>query len=82
MTTGVEVDFIVDDMAFAIEAKASRAAGPNHLKGLRELLREYPKVRRRFLVSLDPQPRVTDDGIDILPYQVFAQRLWQGDLLR
>ena len=82
LTTGVEVDFIVDDMAYALEAKASRAVTADHLKGLRELVRDHPKVKRRVVVSLDPRPRVTEDGIEILPYGVFAQRLWQGDLLR
>ncbi len=50
--------------------------------GLRELVRDSSEVKRRFVVSLDPRPRVTEDGIEILPYVVFAQRLWQGDLLR
>jgi hypothetical protein len=39
-------------------------------------------VKRRFVVSLDPRPRRTEDGIEILPYAVFAERLWQGELLR
>lgn len=82
LTTGVEVDFIVDDMKFAIEAKASRSINADHLKALRELVRDYPHVQRRFVVSLDPRPRRTDDGIEILPYGQFAERLWQGDLLR
>ena len=54
----------------------------DHLKGLRELARDHPKVKRRFVVSLDRTPRVTEDGIEIMPYAVFAQRLWGDDLLR
>jgi predicted AAA+ superfamily ATPase len=82
LTTGVEVDFIIDDMAYAVEAKASRYVTADHLRGLRELAREHPRIKKRFVVSLDPQPRVTEDGIEVLPHAVFAQRLWQGDLLR
>jgi len=82
LSTGVEVDFVLDDMAYAIEAKASAAVHADHLKGLRELACDHPKVRRRFVVSLDPKPRRTEDGIDILPSAVFAERLWAGDLLR
>ena len=47
-----------------------------------KLVPDHSKVKHRFVVSLDPRPRVTEDGIEILPYEVFAQRLWQGDLLR
>jgi len=38
-------------------------------------------VGRRIVVSLDERPRRTDDGIDILPARIFAQRLWEDDLL-
>lgn len=81
LTSGVEVDFIIDDMAFAVEAKASRSVTVDHLRGLRELSREHPRVKKRFVVTLDTQPRVTEDRIEVLPYTVFTQRLWQGDLL-
>ena len=77
-----EVDFIIDDMAYAIEAKASRSVTSDHLKGLRELSLEHPRVKRRFVISLDARPRVTEDGIEVLPHKIFMQRLWQGDLLR
>jgi len=82
LTTGVEVDFIIDDMAYAVEAKASRSVTADHLRGLRELSHEHPRVKKRFVVSLDTQPRLTDDGIEVLPYIVFMRRLWQGDLFR
>lgn len=82
LTTGVEVDYVIDDMAYAVEAKAARSVNADHLKGLRELAREHPRLKRRFVVSLDPQARVTEDDIEILPYAVFTQRLWDGDLFR
>jgi predicted AAA+ superfamily ATPase len=80
LTTGVEVDFIIDDMVYAVEAKASRSVTADHLKGLRELSREHPRVKQRYVVSLDARPRATEDGIEVLPYKTFVQRLWQGDL--
>lgn len=49
------------------------------LRALRILADERPEVRR-IMVSLDPRPRRTDDGIDIIPATDFARRLWQGDL--
>jgi predicted AAA+ superfamily ATPase len=82
LTTGAEVDFILNDMEYAVEAKASRTVTTDQLRGMRELALEHSRVKKRFVVSLDIQPRVTEDGIEVLPYAVFAQRLWQGDLLR
>jgi uncharacterized protein (DUF111 family) len=32
------------------------------------------------VVSLEPQARLTDDGILILPHGEFVERLWAGDL--
>jgi predicted AAA+ superfamily ATPase len=82
LTTGAEVDFIINDMEYAVESKASRSVTADHLRGLRELSAEHPRVKKRFVVSLDSQMRRTEDGIEVLPYGVFAQRLWQGDLFR
>jgi hypothetical protein len=30
------------------------------------------------VISLDERPRLTDDGIEILPWQEFLVRLWGG----
>ena len=82
LASGIEVDFVVDDLRLAIEAKATPRVHTDHLKGLRELAREYPrKLGAKIVVSLDPRPRTTEDGIEILPPEVFAQRLWSDDLL-
>ena len=32
---------------------------------------------RRWLVCLEAKPRVTEDGIEILPYRLFAERAWR-----
>ena len=75
----VEVDFVIGDMRLAIEAKATANVTRKHLKGLRTLAEEHPGVRR-IVVCLEPRPRRTDDGIDIVPATDFAHRLWQGDV--
>ncbi|MBI3817096.1 MAG: ATP-binding protein [Planctomycetes bacterium] len=80
LTTGVEVDFIINDVEVAIEAKGTENVTDNHLRGLREIKNEHPKVKNRIVVSLDPRARRTEDGIDILPYREFADRLWNGAL--
>ena len=83
LPSGVEVDFAIGngDIEIAIEAKSSARITRNHLKGLRTLADEYPEVRRRVVVSQEPRPRRTEDGIDILPAAVFARRLWAGELV-
>jgi len=80
LTSGAEVDFIVNDMEVAIEAKATGKVNVDHLKWLRELIQEHPRLKKRIVVSLDGKRRKTEDGIEILPYREFTQRLWAGDL--
>jgi len=80
LTSGAEVDFIIDDMRVAIEAKASAKIVSDHLKGLRQLVQDHPRVGRRFMVCLEPKARRTDDSIEILPAHGFVERLAAGDL--
>jgi predicted AAA+ superfamily ATPase len=80
LASGIEVDFVVDDCRLAIEAKATARVQADHLRGLRELAADQ-RVRRRVVVSLDARSRRTEDGIDILPAHVFAQRLWAGEVV-
>ncbi len=82
LASGTEVDFIVNDMELAIEAKSSAKITHDHLRGLRELAKDHPKVKRRILVSLESRSRRSDDGIDIMTYSEFAKRLWSGELIR
>jgi predicted AAA+ superfamily ATPase len=79
LASGIEVDFIVGDVRCAIEAKAASRVTSDHLKGLRQLAVDQPGVRRRVVASLEPSPRVTEDGIEILPWRVFLDRLWSGE---
>ncbi|MXY77583.1 MAG: ATP-binding protein [Acidimicrobiia bacterium] len=79
LPSGIEVDFVIGDMRLAVEAKASARISSQHLKGLRTLAEEHPGVRR-IMVCLEPRPRRTDDGIDIIPATDFARGVWQGDL--
>jgi predicted AAA+ superfamily ATPase len=79
LASGIEVDFIVGAMEVAIEAKASARISSDHLKGLRKLIEDQPRIRRRIVVSLEPKRRKTEDGIEILPFKEFAaevDELW------
>lgn len=81
LTTGVEVDFILNDMEVAIEAKSSQNIVSDHFKNLRELKKDFPKIKSRYIVSLEKQVRTTEDGITVLPYKEFISRLWEGELV-
>jgi predicted AAA+ superfamily ATPase len=80
LASGIEVDFVVNDMDVAIEAKASARITSDHLKGLRQLVRDHRRVRRRIVVCLEPRARRTDDGIEILPAATFVRRLAAGEI--
>ena len=68
------------DMELALEAKASARITTDHLKGLRALVADHPRVRRRILVCLEPRARRTADGIEIVHWRRFAEDLWSGAL--
>lgn len=72
---GTEVDFIVNDVQVAIEAKGTANVTTDHLRGLRELARDHPRMPKRIVVCLEPRARRTDDGIDIIPAAEFGRRL-------
>lgn len=80
LPSGLEVDFIVDDMDLAVEAKASSRIHSGHLRGLKALAQEMPHRIRRVVVCLEPNPWRTDDGIAVLPAPDFVERLWGGRL--
>ena len=75
-----EVDFILGDHQVAVEVKSTDMAAPHHLKGLSAFAEEY-KVKELILVSLDPRPRKIYN-ITILPWKIFLERLWSGDLIK
>ena len=75
----IEVDFIVNHIDCAIEAKATYSVNKQHLKGLRQFMTDHPETKKRIIVSLDNKDRLTDDGIEILHYQTFLFQLWNGN---
>ena len=71
---------MLGDMQLAVEAKATSRVTRDHLKGLRSLEVDHPEVGRRVVACLESRARRTEDGIDILPAEVFVHRLWEGAL--
>jgi predicted AAA+ superfamily ATPase len=79
LSSGIEVDFIVNQLECAIESKSSNRVREDDLKGLRELQREYPEAGRRIVVCREPGARRTADGIEIHGVESFIGKLWNGD---
>lgn len=74
--TNLEVDFIVNG-EIAIETKTTRNVVRDDLKGLRAIAEEG-SFRRRIVVSDEPLEREVE-GVLILPWKVFIDRLWAGE---
>ena len=75
-----EVDFILGDNEVAVEVKATELANEKHLKGLKIFADEY-NTKRLILVSNDNLSRKTGN-ISILPWRVFLEELWAGEIIK
>lgn len=78
--SSAEVDFVINKMDCAIEAKATNKIKKDELHGLRELIKDQPCVKKRVVVSLVDTSRLTEDGIEILNYKDFVRQLWAGEI--
>ncbi len=81
LTTGREIDFILNDMEIAIEEKSSSRINGDHLKNIREVKKDFPSISACYVVCLEPRIRKTEDGIVIVPIQIFVQMLWEGAII-
>lgn len=77
--SGFEVDFIIADK-LAVETKTTKHYSKSDLKGLRAL-KEEGLFERYILVCREELPLKTEDGIEILPYEVFLDELWGNKYL-
>lgn len=78
LASGIEVDFVIGDLRVGLEAKATRRITDDHLRGLRHLRQDHPRVKLA-IVCLEPKRRRTTDGIDIMPVADFVDS--QDELL-
>lgn len=75
----IEVDFILGDHEVAIEVKSSNMETLRHIKGLKSFADEY-QVKKLIVVSIDPYPRKIEN-VDILPWNLFLDKLWAGEII-
>lgn len=78
-TSQLEVDFILGDHEVVLEVKGSPEVQSRHQKGIKAFQEEYV-AKRQLIVSLDTLPRKAGD-IQILPWQVFLDHLWDGKII-
>lgn len=78
-STGVEVDFLLGERELAVEVKSGKVHEGDY-NGL-NALHEERAVKKRIIVCCEKTPRLTEDGIFILPYEVFVEKLWAGELI-
>lgn len=78
-SSGFEVDFVLGDATLAVEVKSTDNPTRDHMKGLRAWKTEQ-KNSRCLLVCRAPRARKTEDGIEIMPWRSFLNRLWAGEL--
>ena len=78
--SGYEVDFILGDFHAAIEVKGGARVHDGDLAPLRALAQEH-SIKFPMVVCMEKIPRRTTDGIHVLPWQVFLERLWSGAYL-
>lgn len=76
--SGFEIDFILGDKLLAIETKAGKRVHEGDIKSLVALKEDGP-VKKSIIVCLEEEARLTDKGIEVVPWKMFLQRLWSGE---
>ncbi|MBK8574590.1 MAG: ATP-binding protein [Elusimicrobia bacterium] len=79
-STGQEVDFILGDKEVAIEVKGGARVHAGDLAALKVIAEDGP-VKKKIVVCLEPESRKLEGGIRIVPWQLFLNELWAGDLI-
>ncbi len=75
----LEVDFVLGDGEVAIEVKGTEMAHPRHINGLKNFDEEY-HPKKMFLITNEAFARRIG-LIDMLPWKVFLDMLWGGQII-
>ncbi len=79
--SGLECDFVLGrEGETAVEVKGKDSVQTRDLRGLRAFAEEH-RPRHALLVCNETAPRRTGDGLRILPWREFLERLWSGEFL-
>ena len=76
---GLEVDFVLGPGDVCVEVKGSDMVKPGDMKGIKAFSDDY-KPKKAIVVCNEKEPRLRD-GIHIMPWRVFLERLWKGHVM-
>ena len=79
-SAGVEVDFILGAMECAIEIKTSTRIDHHAAKALKTLHDDH-NVKRSIIVSFESEPKKLDKNIECIPWKMFLEMLWMGEII-
>lgn len=57
--------------------KGTSSVPQEDMRSLRLLAREAP-MKQKIIVSMEPEPRLSSEGIRILPWTLFLDELWDN----
>lgn len=78
--SGLECDFILGrEGSVAIEVKGGADPHPREFKGIRAYVEEH-RPRQAFVVCNGDAAKHTSDGIWVLPWRRFLERLWRDEI--
>ena len=77
--SGAEVDFVLGDGEVAIEVKGTARVERKDLRGLKAFSESY-SPRLSIVVCTEPEERLCE-GIRIMPWRRFLDRLWAGEII-
>ncbi|MBI2119267.1 MAG: ATP-binding protein [Elusimicrobia bacterium] len=77
-STGQEVDFILGEKDLAVEIKGYSRVHEETIRSLLALLEDGP-VKKCVVVCLEKEIRKIHPKIEIIPWSIFLQRLWNDE---
>jgi len=77
--SGLEVDFVLGSGQVALEVKGSDQVSTRDLRPIRAFIDEY-SPQKAIVVCNERTERIVDQ-IRIMPWRIFLQELWAGDII-
>jgi len=77
--SGIEVDFVLGAGEVAIEVKGAARVDRRGLRPLLTFMHDY-KPRASMVVCNEPEERIVQ-GVTVIPWALFLERLWGGSIM-